>query len=130
MKTGVDAFVEGLVGLGYQPEALPGRPDHVAFDYVVESGRFLGTKVKLGLVVPGDFPLTAPSGPHMSPHIHPINSGGQHPSGAVHRDHAAPFQQALGGEWQYWSRPFVDWGSSKKSVPSYMSHIWRLWDSQ
>lgn len=128
--SGVDAFVQGLIGLGYAPMSLPGKPDHVVIDYEVGSGRFSGTKVKLGFIVPGDFPLTAPSGPHVSPHIHPIRSDGQHPTGAVHKDHAAPFQQALGHEWQYWSRPFPDWAASKKTVAAYMSHIWRLWDSQ
>lgn len=130
MKTGVEAFVEGLIGLGYSPMSLPERPDHIVLDYVVETGRLSGTKVKLGFIVPGDFPLTSPSGPHVSPHIHPINPHGQHPTGAVHREHAAPFQQALGSEWQYWSRPFSNWGSGKKTVAAYMSHMWRPWDSQ
>ena len=130
MVTGVAAFIQGLIALGYQPTSLPGKPDHVVIDYVVESGQFQGKKVKHGFIVPSDFPLTAPSGPHVSPHIHPINSNGQHPKGAVHESQAAPFQQALGGGWQYWSRPVPDWASSKKTVAAYMSHIWRLWDSQ
>lgn len=130
MKTGVEAFIDGLLRLGYCPESLPDNSDHVVFDYVVEHGRFSGTRVKLGLIIPGDFPLTAPSGPHISPDIHPINTSGQHPTGAVHRDQAATFQGALGGNWQYWSRPFSNWGNSKKTVAAYMSHIWRLWDSQ
>lgn len=130
MLTGAAAFVQGLVGLGYQPTSLPGKPDHVVIDYEVESGRFRGKKVKHGFVVPGDFPLTAPSGPHVSPHIHPIKPDGQHPMGAVHEGQAAPFQEAHGGAWQYWSRPFPEWASSKKTVAAYMSHIWRLWDSQ
>jgi hypothetical protein len=130
MLSGVDGFVQGLIGLGYKPAHLPGKPDHVVIDYVVESGSRVGTKVRHGFIVPGDFPLTVPSGPHVSPHIHPIKTDGQHPTGAVHRAQAAPFEQALDGEWQYWSRPFQDWGSSKKTVAAYMSHIWRLWDSQ
>jgi len=130
MESGVNAFIRGLVELGYQPAALRGKPDHVVFDYLVESGKFKGKQVKLGLIVPPDFPLTAPSGPHISPHIHPICPSGQHPSGGVHQDQAQPFQQALGGGWQYWSRPFADWGASKKTVANYMSHIWRLWNSQ
>lgn len=130
MTTGVAAFEEGLLRLGYQPRNLPGKPDHIVFDYVVETGRFSGTRVKMGLIIPGDFPLTSPSGPHISQHIHPINPSGQHPKGAVHKDQAIPFQESLGGEWQYWSRPFPNWGNGKKSVAAYMSHIWRLWDSQ
>ena len=128
--TGPAAFCRGLVALGYQPEPVPGRPDHIVIDYEVQSGKFVGKKVRHGFIVPVDFPLTPPSGPHVSPHIHPISPGGQHPTGAVHLTHAAPFQQALGGEWQYWSRPFRDWASSKKTVAVYMSHIWQLWDSQ
>jgi hypothetical protein len=130
METGVEVFVQGLVALGYQPIALPGKPDHVVIDYEVESGPFAGRKVRHGFVVPSDFPFASPSGPHVSPHIHPIKSDGQHPTGAVHQAQAAPFQEALGGNWQYWSRPFTDWLTSKKTVAAYMSHIWRLWDSQ
>ena len=130
MISGVEAFGQGLIAIGYKPKSLPGKPDHVVIDYAVESGRFAGLKVKHGFNVPPDFPLTTPSGPHLSPHIHPIKTDGQHPTGAVHRDQAAPFQQALDGEWQYWSRPFSDWANSKKTVAAHMSHIWRLWDSQ
>jgi len=130
MVSGVDAFVQGLIALGYVPTSLPGKPEHVVIDYEVESGRFAGKKVKHGFIVPADFPLTAPSGPHVAPHIHPIKTDGQHPTGAVHQSQAAPFQDALGGEWQYWSRPAPDWPTTKKTVATYMSHIWRLWDSQ
>jgi hypothetical protein len=129
--TGPEAFSRGLAALGYRPEPLPSKADHIVFDYEVESGKFAGTKVRHGFIVPADFPLTPPSGPHVSPHIHPINTnGGPHPTGSVHQSHAAAFQDALGGVWQYWSRPFPDWAASKKTVAAYMSHIWRLWDSQ
>ena len=125
--TGTKAFLEGLAALGYEPAALPGKPDHVTIDYVVEGGRFAGKKVKHGFVVPPDFPLTPPSGPHVSPHIHPNQSGGPHPTGSVSD---SPFREALAVEWQYWSRPFPEWAASKKTVAAYMSHIWRLWESQ
>jgi hypothetical protein len=130
MRTGVEVFLEGLRELGYKPEALPGKPDHVVIDYEIESGKFAGVKLKLGFVVPADFAITPPSGIHVSAAIHPCQGGGQHPTGGVHREHALPFQQALGGEWQYWSRPPADWASSKKTVAACMSHVWRLWDSQ
>jgi hypothetical protein len=130
MRPGVGAFIQGLVALGYQPGALSRMSDHIAIDYVVESGRFAGKRVQLGFIVPVDFPLSAPSGPHVSPHIHPIIAGGEHPTGGIHQSQAAPFQDALGGNWQYWSRPFPRWHTSKKTVAAYMAHIWRLWDSQ
>lgn len=124
MNTSVDVFVQGLRDLGDSPSQLAGRPDHVVIDYEVPVGRFVGQKVRLGFIVPGDFPMTPPSGPHVSPQIHPLQSGGVHPTGGVHQS------PAFGGEWQYWSRPFTGWPQSKKTVAAYMSHIWCLWDSQ
>jgi hypothetical protein len=130
IHAGVELFVQGLRNLGYTPQSLPGKPDHVVIDYEVQSGRFAAMKVQQGFIVPADFPLTPPSGPHVSPLIHAFKTAGNHPTGAIHRDQAAPFQQALGGEWQYWSRPFQDWATSKRTLAAYMNHIWRLWDSQ
>lgn len=130
MRTGVEAFLEGLRELGYTPEILPGKPDHVVINYEVEGGKFAGTKLRHGLIVPADFPVTPPGGLHLSLAIHPVKSGGEHPTGGVHHDQAMPFQQALGGEWQYWSRPPANWATSKKTVAAYMSHVWWLWDSQ
>jgi hypothetical protein len=124
--TGVKAFVQGLLQLGYAPSSLPDKPDHIVFDYQVQSGRFDGTRVRLGFIVPPDFPLIVPTGPHVSPHIHPINPPGTHPTGGIHQEQAKPFE-AAGGQWQYWSRPFNE---AKRTVATYMSHIWRLWDSQ
>ncbi len=128
MNTGVDAFIAGLKELGYLPETLLDKADHVVIDYTVESGKFQGRKVRLGFIVPPDFPVTAPGGPHVNPRIHPLNPNGPHPAGHVHASDV--FQTALGGEWQYWSRPFSDWGKTKKLVATYLSHVWKLWDSQ
>lgn len=109
---------------------LRGKLDHVVIDYRVDSGKFVGTNLRLGFVVPADFPVTPPSGIHISSLIHPYKAGGDHPTGKVHRDQAMPFQEALGGQWQYWSRPPKDWATCKKTVATYMSYVWRLWDSQ
>jgi hypothetical protein len=130
MHTGVELFIQGLRALGYSPEILPDKPDHLVIDYEVESGRFAGRKMRHGFIVPADFPVIPPTGVHISELIHPTNGGGQHPTGGIHRDQAMPFQQALGGEWQYWSRPVQEWAGSKKTVVAFMNHIWRLWDSQ
>jgi hypothetical protein len=97
---------------------------------VVPSGTKAGTTVKIGVIVPQDFPETPPSGPHVSPHVFPINTSGAHPHGAIHVQQSANFSQALGEPWQYWSRPFQDWSTGRKTVAAYLSHIWRLWDSQ
>lgn len=131
MQTGVEAFLKGLRELGYEPMVLDGKSDHVVISYTVQSGKFAGKMVKLGFVVPADFPVNTPTGIHVAEMIHPLQGGGTHPTGGIHRDQAAPFQKALGGEWQYWSRPpGPAWPTGKKNVAAYMSHVWRLWDSQ
>jgi len=132
MRTGVEVFLEGLRALGYEPITLPDNPNHVVIDYEVESGKFAATKVRLGFVVPADFPVTTPTGPHVSPPIHPAHPANDigHPHGGVHETQSAIFIKHAGEKWQYWSRPPAEWGTSKKTVAAYMSHIWRLWDSQ
>lgn len=128
--TGLARFVRELEGLGYKPIRYPSLGSHVVFDYVVESGTQAGKAVRIGLIIPEDFPNSAPSGPHISPRIFPIKSDGQHPYGAIHLDQAKPFEGAAGGEWQYWSRPANDWNTRRKTVAAYLSHMWTLWDSQ
>jgi hypothetical protein len=132
VKTGVDHFIAGLRELGFAPVALSGQPDKLVFDYKVESGKFAGKDVKLGLVIPADFPMTPPSGPYVSPEIHPIHPDADpHPAGAVHKTQAEPFEAGTGGAWQYWSRPFPGWGQNgKRTVAAYMAHIWTLWETQ
>lgn len=128
--TGPVTFAEGLRAMGYDPQPLPGRLDYLVFNYPVEVGKRAGQTVRLGIVVPQDFPNTPPSGPHVSPHIHPISGGnGQpHPTGGVHP--SPEFDQGAGGQWQYWSRPIQNWGQIKRTVAAYMSHVWRLWETQ
>ncbi len=132
ISTGITVFNEGLVALGYSPIILNQKTNYVVFEYEVQSGRFAGKTVKHGFIVPSDFPIIAPSGPYVSPSIHPINpSNTGHPLGGVHHDDNCKSFEACSGEaWQYWSRPFQDWAQSKKTVAVYMAHIWRLWDSQ
>ena len=127
---GAAAFSEGLRGLGYEPQVLANFPNHIFFNFLVGIGRFAGQTVRLGFVVPADFPNIAPSGPHVSPHIQPIHTSNDkpHPAGGVHP--SGDFQQGAGGDWQYWSRPHPDWGRSKKTVAAYMAHILGLWATQ
>ena len=114
-------FVAQLRQLGYAVEEL--GDGKVAFPYLVPSGRFSGEQIKLGFVVLGDFPLTAPSGPHISPRLLPVQSGGVHPSGGIHD---SPF----GPEWQYCSRPIRHWSYTKRTVKDVMAHIRHLFDTQ
>jgi hypothetical protein len=119
-------FMQGLEDLGYVPILVPGHADHVTIQYQVPSGKFAGKKLQLGFIVPGDFPLTPPSGPHISEAIHPIQAGGTHPTGGIHD--APTFKSANNQGWQYWSRPHSNW--VKKTVVEYMAHIRRLWETQ
>ncbi|MBU6389175.1 hypothetical protein KGQ71_01530 [Patescibacteria group bacterium] len=118
-------FIEGLKALGYEVEELGGNC--IAFDYEVPTGKFMGKTFRLGFVVNEDFPANSPSGPHVSPSVHPIISGGTHPTGGIH---APQNTQYFVGDWQYWSRPYSDWANSDHTVRSYMSHIHHLFDTQ
>ncbi|MBS0411139.1 MAG: hypothetical protein JSR86_14565 [Proteobacteria bacterium] len=119
---GVAAFIAGLAELGFEANTLSGEPDHVWIDYEVPTGRLAGQKVRLGFIVPGDFPVTPPTGPHVSPRVWPINPGAQHPE----RAHESA---SFGPAWEYWSRPISDWARSR-TVAAYMAHVWRLWHTQ
>ncbi len=114
-------FVAELAELGYQVEDL--GAERVAIPYEIPCGRLAGTKIKLGFAVPGDFPLSPPSGPHVSPRLLPINpQGGNHPNAGVHD---SPF----GPEWQYWSRPLNHWAQTKRKVKDVLAHVRHLLDT-
>jgi hypothetical protein len=121
-KFGVAAFIAGLTELGFNASLHGGSVDRVVLDYEVPTGRFAGKQVKLGFIVPPDFPMSPPTGPHVSPHIWPLNPNAQHPQRAHQSDQ-------FGGDWQYWSRPVPDWAKGR-TVAAYMAHIWRLWHTQ
>jgi hypothetical protein len=123
VKVGFSAFLEGLHQLGFEAEVLDPAKRRIVFDYQVESGKYAGQVFRIGLEVPVDFPLTPPSGPHVLGRLHPVGQSGAHPTANVS-------QSDFGPDWQYWSRPFVDWNPSKKTVALYMAHIWRLWHTQ
>jgi hypothetical protein len=96
---------------------------HVIIAYTVPCGRFIGQEIRLGLEIPTDFPLTPPSGPHISPHLLPMNS-----SAPGHPERVA--ESPFGSDWQYWSRPFREWPNTARTVKAYMAHIRHLFDTQ
>jgi len=118
---GKDDFVSGLKGMGSEARDL--GENRVAIEnYVIKSGRFNGRIVTVGIEIPPDFPVTPPTGPHITPCLLPIN-----PNGATHTDRTAP-SPSFGAEWQYLSRPFPNgsWPKTKRTVPVYMSFIRQL----
>jgi hypothetical protein len=90
-------------------DAYRAGPGFVVFDYVVPIGGRAGSRVKLGLAEVPDWPLSCPSGPHVSPRI-------GHPGGNVH-------PSPLGTDWEYWSRPFPGWAASQRTLKAYMAHV-------
>lgn len=114
-------FVAQLVALGHKVEDL--GEGKITLEYVIPTGKLLGQRIKLGFIVSDAFPGSPPTGPHVSPHIHPIQGGGSHPTGGIH---ASP----IGADWQYWSRPFNEWAKTDRSVRAYMAHIRHLFDTQ
>jgi hypothetical protein len=120
MDGGRDAFAEGLRSLGFSPSLAD--PNRVAFDYTIRSGRFAQKKVQLGFEVGGDFPRNPPGGPHMNPHLLPMN-----PGAPAHPDRVAP--SAFGDAWQYWSRPHPHWTATKRTVAAYMAYVESLFAS-
>jgi hypothetical protein len=118
-------FIQGLRDLGLAVEER--AENYVTFPWEVPVGARAGERIRLGLQVPPDVEETPPSGPHVSPQLLPLSqtNPGTHPSDGIH---ASP----LGGEWQYWSRPFPNppgWASTDRSAKAYMRHINHLFDT-
>lgn len=90
--TGAALFAAQLRAAGYDVTELPDH--HVKFPYSVNVGRYAGLELELGFVVPPDFPLTAPHGPHVNRLLHSNRGGGNHPTGGIHSSKFAA-QQAL-----------------------------------
>jgi Prokaryotic E2 family E len=115
-------FIQQLKELGYEVED---RGDgKVAFPYKVPVGRFTDKLIVLGFIVPSDFPLTPPSGPHVSPCLVTPDGSSQHPAGGV--QNKSPF----GAGWQYWSRPCPGWSRTARDARAYMAYIRKLFDTQ
>jgi hypothetical protein len=110
-------FLDQLRALGFDITLM--GPDRVTFPYLVDVGPRVGELIQLGFIVPGDYNLSSPSGPHVSPRLYPNQSGGIHPTGGIQD---SPFGQ----EWQYWSRPLKEWADSARDARAYMAHIRHL----
>jgi len=123
---GAARFAAGLQELGYEVAELP--DGHLWFRYTVEVGKFAGTTVDIGLVIPDDFPINVPHGPHVRPHIHEVGKKGEHPTGGIHP--SPKHSKHFGSDWQHWSRPYKQWSQSNRDVAVYMSFLRQLWATQ
>ena len=124
--TGAALFAAQLRGAGYEVTELPDH--HVKFPYTVRVGKHAGLDLEMGFVVPEDFPLSPPHGPHISKMLHPLKSGGTHPTGGIHD--SSGHSKHFGKDWQHWSRPFEKWAAEKRNAIRYMAFIHNLWAAQ
>jgi hypothetical protein len=98
-------FLAALTQAGFD---VTTRDGHAVFAYLIEAGPKAGEQVQVGLAIPGDWPLSPPPGPHVSPRL-------GHPHGAVH-------DSPLGPTWEYWSRPVPNW-TLDRSLRAYLRHL-------
>lgn len=111
---GATALAEQLRLLGYAASPIDAaRLDHLSFAYVVPVGRFNGQAIRVGLISPPDFPRTPPSGPHIAPRLIAHHGGGP---GGVHAS-------AFGSDWEYWSRPYQNWGRDGRDASAYLAFL-------
>ena len=103
--TGARLFAAQLRAAGYDVTEMPDH--HVEFPYTVSVGKHAGLELEMGLVVPKDFPMTPPTGPHINKLLHPDKGGGTHPAGGIHP--STSHSKHFGSGWQYWSRPYPKW---------------------
>lgn len=123
---GARLFAAQLRELNYDVIEL--QDNHVKFPYTVKVGKYAGMELELGFVVPADFPMTPPPGPHISELLHPNISGGNHPTGGIHP--SPSHGKHFGSSWQYWSRPHKNWADGPRTAKRYMAFIAKLWASQ
>jgi hypothetical protein len=104
-QVGAAGFLAALAARGY---AVVRQNEFAVFPYTVEVGSRAGQQIRVGLQIPGDWPLSPPSGPHVSPRL-------GHPHDAVN-------PSPLGLDWEYWSRPAQNWAANR-SMRAYLRHL-------
>lgn len=123
---GARLFAAQLRQAGYDVTELPDH--HVRFPYTVNVGKYAGLVLEMGFVVPEDFPMTPPHGPHVNKLLHLNKSGGTHPDGGIHS--SPGHSKHFGPNWQHWSRPHPKWADGPRTAVRYMAFIHGLWASQ
>lgn len=124
--TGARLFAAQLRGAGYDVTELP--DNHVKFPYTVNVGKHAALTLEMGFVVPEDFPMTPPHGPHINKLLHSNKSGGNHPGGGIHP--SSGHSKHFGPDWQHWSRPHPKWADGPRTAVRYMAFIHGLWANQ
>jgi hypothetical protein len=122
MNTGAQRLITELAELGYNARTpVAGHRDFVVIDYVVELGPLVGGVIEIGRKVPPDYPLSAPGGVLVRPHLLPINSnGGEHPHAGVHPGETGGINDP---SFQYWSRPIPNWPATGRDAQALIAHV-------
>jgi hypothetical protein len=121
-----EEFAKQLREMGY--DVTEHSDGCVSFPYTIEVGKFEGQQITLGFIVPIDFSLNPPTGPHVKPRLLPINTvAGLHPACGVHESQN---KQVFDAEWQYWSRPMHHWANTARTAADVMRHVRRLFETQ
>ncbi|MBL7261583.1 hypothetical protein [Paractinoplanes lichenicola] len=108
-NVGAAGFVAALTASGLcASERIAEGRTFAVFLYTIEVGSRAGEEIEVGLEIPGDWPMSPPSGPHLRPSL-------DHPHGAVH-------PSPLGPDWAYWSRPAYQWPADR-TVRGYLRHL-------
>jgi len=117
MAPATEEFARQLRALGLEPISL--SETRLTFSYLVPVGTFATRELTLGFDVPPDFDRTPPSGPHISPRLLPLDPNAPgHPARVAN----SPF----GDQFEYWSRPYQEWGKDGRTVSAYMAFIRHL----
>lgn len=115
-----DIAIKQLEQLGYAAVHYPNKV--VGFLYIIPHGRFRGQQVEIALQVP-NFPDIPPPGPNIKPFLLPINpKHGAHPFFGVH------VRNIPDASFQYWSRPFLGWDQTEKTMEIYIAFLRTLFD--
>jgi hypothetical protein len=128
MNTGAQRLITELAELGYNARTpMPEHPDFVVIDYTVEVGPLVGDVVEIGRKVPPDYPLSAPGGVLVRPHLLPMNTnGGEHPYAGVHPCETGGINDP---NFQYWSRPVPNWHATSRDARALIAHVRSLFDT-
>jgi hypothetical protein len=123
-ETGPEGFAQELRAVGYAVHPLSER--FIVFCYEVDVGPLDGLSIKIGLE-PIDHPRSPVTGPFVSPRLLPLRADASPaPLGGI-LDAASRGFPDPEGIWQYWSRPFNEWGEHGRTATSYLHvHLRRL----
>jgi hypothetical protein len=99
MSYGIERFLQDMVGIGYSPEKqVDGNSQNFAVfrEFEIQTGRFQGRIIDLGIPVPNDYPRL------IGPSIH-IKADPQLIEYSNIQGVINVIQSPLGTEWRYWS---------------------------